>query len=137
MVANLSSLNKSTVCKVDKPKKVHLPNVNVTLVEFIGSSVLPNNDVITGVFQVSQFQFNLLSVSKLTKELHCSSTFFPNFCIFQDISNGRVKIIGKENGGLYILRRNTSSRDVDIATSCSIPLLRVDSKLDSLNSSID
>ena len=100
MVANLSFLNKSTVCKVDKQKKVHLPNGDFSLVEFIGSSLLLNNDVITGVFQVPQFQFNLLSVSKLTKELHFSATFFSNFCIFQDLSYERVKMIGKEYGGL-------------------------------------
>jgi len=39
-------------------------------------------------------------------------------------------MIGKEDGCLYILSSNTSSRDVNIATNCSIPLLRVDSKLD-------
>lgn len=30
MEANLRSLNKFTVCKVDKPKKVHLPNEDVS-----------------------------------------------------------------------------------------------------------
>ena len=83
MVANLSSLDKSTVCKIDKPKTIHLPNGDVSLVKFIDSSVLPNKGVVTGVFQVPQFQFNLLSVSKLTKELHYSTTFFLTFVYFR------------------------------------------------------
>lgn len=39
-------------------------------------------------------------------------------------------MIDKEDGGLYILLRNTTSRDVNIVTTCVIPLVRVDSKVD-------
>lgn len=33
--------------------------------------------------------------------------FPPNFCLFQDLSNGRVKEICREGDGLYILTGNT------------------------------
>lgn len=29
--------------------------------------------------------------------------FYPTFCLFQDLSNGRVLGIGKEEEGLYLL----------------------------------
>lgn len=53
---------------------------------------------------VPNFKFNLLSVAKLTKELKCIANFFPDFCVYQDLWNGKVKGIGRERGGLYMLR---------------------------------
>jgi len=35
--------------------------------------------------------------------------FFPEFCIFQDLSNGQVKGIGREDQGLYVLKEGLSS----------------------------
>ena len=59
--------------------------------------------MITDVLCVPEFQFNLLSVAKLTKELQCCVSFFPDFFIIQDLFNGKVKGIGEERDGLYIL----------------------------------
>lgn len=39
----------------------------------------------------------------MTKELSFFVTFSPDFCVFQDLYNGRVKMIGKEQGGLYVI----------------------------------
>ena len=36
--------------------------------------------------------------------------FFPDFCIFQDLFNGRVLGIGKENQGLYILNTDVTTK---------------------------
>lgn len=57
----------------------------------------------SNVFYVPQFKYNLLSASKLTKKLQCSATLFSDFCVFQDLFTGRVKEIGKEYDGLYLL----------------------------------
>lgn len=35
--------------------------------------------------------------------------FFPDFCVFQDLSNGQVKGNGKEDHGLYILNEGPSN----------------------------
>lgn len=42
-----------------------------------------------------------MSVSKLTKSLNCSVTFFPGSCVFKDLLTG--KKIGEvaKHGGLY------------------------------------
>ena len=53
---------------------------------------------------VPAFKFNLLSVSKLTKELNCCVSFFPTCSIFQDLSSGKVKGIGGIDDGLYVLK---------------------------------
>ncbi|XP_019259676.1 PREDICTED: uncharacterized protein LOC109237766 [Nicotiana attenuata] len=39
------------------------------------------------------------AVSKLTKDLYCSATFFPDLCTFQDLCSGSVMGIGRENNG--------------------------------------
>lgn len=42
------------------------------------------------------FQYNLLSVSKLTNDLNCFAKSYPKFAIVHDLSNGRVLRNGKE-----------------------------------------
>ena len=61
-----------------------------------------------------EFQFNLLSVAKLTKELQCCVSFFPDFFIIQDLFNGKVKGIGEERDGLYTLNTNIKEESVRI-----------------------
>lgn len=39
----------------------------------------------------------------MTRDLNCFVSFLPGFCIFQDLWSGKVKGIGKEEGGLYLL----------------------------------
>ena len=58
---------------------------------------------LTSVMSLPQFSFNLIFVSKLTRILNCSISFFPDHCLIQDLSMKRF--IGRErkSGGLYIL----------------------------------
>ncbi|XP_055835117.1 uncharacterized protein LOC129903593 [Solanum dulcamara] len=50
-------------------------------------------------------------MSQLTKELCCSVNFFPDHCIFQDLYSGRVKGIGRLQGGLYIFQGAAEDSD--------------------------
>ena len=42
-------------------------------------------------------------MSKLTRTLNCSISFFPDYSLIQDISTKRIISRGREFGGLYIL----------------------------------
>ena len=42
-------------------------------------------------------------MSKLTRTLNCSISFFLDYCLIQDLSTKRVIGLGRESGGLYIL----------------------------------
>lgn len=77
-------LNKIKLNKAEA-KKVHLPNGGVTYVTHIGSCELSNGDIVDNVLCFPDFKNNLLSVSKLTKELKCMIAFYHDFCIFQDL----------------------------------------------------
>ena len=42
-------------------------------------------------------------MSKLTRTLNCSISFFPGYCLFQDLLTKQVIGRGQESEGLYIL----------------------------------
>lgn len=75
------------------------------------------------VLHVPNFKFNLLSVNRLIKDLLCSISFFPNFCVMQALSNGKVIGIGREHDGLCLLKNpikvvaNTAIKDKSTTTS--------------------
>ena len=91
--------------------KVNLPTGDKASITHIGDTHLFNNEMIKEVLCVPEFKFNLLSVSQLTKELSCFVSFYPEFCIFQDLYSGRVKGIGREEGSLYIFRNGSGMKD--------------------------
>lgn len=64
--------------------------------------VLPNLSF-SSILHVSQFSFNLVSISSLTKNHDCSVTFFPSHYVFQDLRTEQTVGGGKETNGLYIL----------------------------------
>lgn len=66
---------------------VTIPNGETIPVEGKASHTLQNGTKVKGVLHVPKFTCNLLSISKLTKDLKCSVTFFPEFFIMQDLHN--------------------------------------------------
>ncbi|XP_019232509.1 PREDICTED: uncharacterized protein LOC109213202 [Nicotiana attenuata] len=80
---------------------------NVVTVSHSGNTTVLKDHNISDVLFIPDFKYTLLSVSQLTKELQCLVAFFPDFCIFQDLYNGHVLGIGKEEHGLYLLKGNS------------------------------
>ncbi|XP_015164065.1 uncharacterized protein [Solanum tuberosum] len=103
MVHSLRMLNHYTTLSESHEGKMYLPTGNLAPVSHIGSSQILGGAEITNMLHVPTFQYNLLSVPRLTKELKCSVMFYPNFCIFQDLSNGKVRGIGKLENDMYVI----------------------------------
>jgi hypothetical protein len=82
---------------------VGLPNGGHTKIRNIGSIKLSHELSLDKVLYVPTFRVNLLSVSKLTRALHCMVTFYLNFCIVQDMDTKRMISLGKHFDGLYYL----------------------------------
>ena len=85
-------------------------NPYVTLADGSTSCVLGSGIVnptsslsLTSILSLPDFSFNLISVSKLTQSLNCCISFFPDHCLFQDLTTKRIIGKGHESGGLYIL----------------------------------
>lgn len=92
MVAEVNLIDKH----VTLSREVYLPNGAVAKVTHTGRSSVTSRTSLINVLHVPQFKFNLMYVSKLTKELGCSVIFFPGFFLFQDLSTRRVREIGRE-----------------------------------------
>ncbi|XP_019250920.1 PREDICTED: uncharacterized protein LOC109229825 [Nicotiana attenuata] len=101
-MVNDSSLLINAKSVDSKGGKVHLPTGSVTHVSHIGSVAFLKDLIVSNVMYIPDFKYNLLSVSKLTKEMRWVVMFFPDFFIFQELFNGQVRGIGKEEDGLYV-----------------------------------
>ncbi|OIT39815.1 hypothetical protein A4A49_63698, partial [Nicotiana attenuata] len=102
--SNLNLMSDVSRITDKRREKVTLTNGGCAKIEHIGSSFLSDFDKLENVLHVPDFKFNLMSVSKLTRDLSCAAIFLPELCVFQDLYNGRVKAIGKEDEGLYVLK---------------------------------
>ena len=58
---------------------------------------------LNSVLYVPKLNCNLLSVSKLIKDLNCAVDFRSNACVFQDLHSGKMIGNAKGNVGLYFL----------------------------------
>ena len=67
----------------------------------MGHVELVNDIVLANTLVVLEFKFNLLSVSKLTRDNNCVAVFYAELCLIHDCATKTLKGIGKERGGLY------------------------------------
>ena len=56
------------------------------------------------VLVVPSLEYNLLFVSQITSTLACTVTFWPTFCVFQDILTRKILGYGVRRGKLYYLK---------------------------------
>ena len=87
--------------------KKHGEGQAVTLADGSQSNVQGIGNIDTGlplksVLYIPSLSYNLLSVSKITKDLNCSIEFFPETCVFQDLITKQIIGKGYESRGLYI-----------------------------------
>lgn len=66
MVSNVDMLDKESVTASVQPKKVYLPNGDVSLVTHTDQSSISNRSTLKDVFLLPQFKYNLMYVSKRT-----------------------------------------------------------------------
>ena len=64
---------------------------------------MSNTLTLDTVLVVPSLEYNLLSVSQITSTLACTVTFWPSFCVFQDILTRKILGYGVRRGKLYYL----------------------------------
>ena len=74
---------------------VYLPNGEEALVTHIGTVQISSTLTLTGALCVPSFNFNLIYVSKLTKDLYCCFIFLGNCCFIQDVAQWSMIGLGK------------------------------------------
>jgi hypothetical protein len=80
-----------------------MANGSLARVKGSGTVHLDTNFEFSCVLHIPGFPLNLLSISKITKALPFSVSFYHSLCIFQDLKTKRVIGMGHEVGGLYYL----------------------------------
>ena len=75
---------------------VTIPNGETLEVKRVGDIHLSKGFSLKDVLSVPDFNCNLLSVSKITRDLNCSLTFLPDKCFVQDLPSKKLIGMGKE-----------------------------------------
>ena len=99
---------------------ITLDNGSQTIAKGIDSVCPLPSLALTFVLYVPKFPFNLISISKLTHDLHCVLSFTHNFVTLQERRTRKMIGIGHESQGLFHLRSPLCSTSF---TSIEAPLL--------------
>ena len=86
-----------------KPIHVSLPNGCSVTTFYSGVVKFSPTLVIHNVLYVPNFNFNLISISKLISNLHCTLNFSVDFCKIQDVTTLKMIGLAKLREGLYHL----------------------------------
>jgi hypothetical protein len=82
---------------------VSLPSRDVAKITVTGSIQFNNSFQLNNVLCVPSFKVDLMSIGKTIDDLHCSVTFFPSWCILQDLAMRTMISVGKRRDDLYYL----------------------------------
>nr|GFB38101.1 hypothetical protein [Tanacetum cinerariifolium] len=82
---------------------VVIPSGHAIPVEGKGDFILLGRAKINGVLHIPNFKHNLLSVSRICKDLQCAVTFFSNFFVMQGLRTRSLIGLDKCQEGLYLM----------------------------------
>ncbi|KAK9923369.1 hypothetical protein M0R45_031791 [Rubus argutus] len=82
---------------------VCLPSGDKASITMSGAIQFTDSFSINNVLCVPSFKVDLLSVGKTIDGMSCSVTFFPSWCILQDLVTRTMIGVGKRRGDLYYL----------------------------------
>ncbi|GJV56560.1 hypothetical protein Tco_1457565 [Tanacetum coccineum] len=83
---------------------VVIPNGDSIPVKGKGDYILPGETKVNGVLYVPDFKCNLLSVSRLSRNLQCCISFFPDFCVMKGLQRKNLIGTGRCKGELYRMK---------------------------------
>ena len=89
------------------PVAVSLPNGMYTMAHERGSANLDTKLKLNNVLFVPKLNCNLVSVSKLCKQLNCTVTFFDDCCVIQDRTLRTMVGSGEQTNGVYYYKKST------------------------------
>ncbi|OMO88956.1 Integrase, catalytic core [Corchorus capsularis] len=108
---------------------VGLPNNTKVQVTHIGTVQFNDSLILFDVLYVPDFTFNLVSVGKLTSDLHCCLITVSSHCVIQDINHWKMIGTAERSDGLYKLQRHTMKHATAMpvietvdSVQCSLPI---------------
>ncbi|KAL6351662.1 hypothetical protein AAG906_041016 [Vitis piasezkii] len=95
---------------------VHIADGSKSKIVGTGSIKLTKELYLDSVLHVPNLDCNLLSISKLARDLQCVTKFYPNSCVFQDLKSGKMIGSAELCSGLYLLPCGRFSNQVSQAS---------------------
>ena len=92
-----------------KHRKIATADGSLTIVAGIGDVKISPSLMLKNVLHVPRLTTNLISIKKLTQDLHCNVVFYHSHCVFQDEDSGRMIGHARERDGLYYLKTPSQS----------------------------
>jgi len=87
-----------------------MPNGRQAPIRHVGSIVFNSGLELKDVIHILDFQFNLLSISKLTRQYSTNVVFTPDLCLLQGHTMQRAVALGKQSKGLYCMNKDLVQR---------------------------
>lgn len=98
---------------------MNLPDGSIKRVTQYGDVNLTSKLALQKVLYVPSFKFNLIYVRKLFATAQVKFTFYPAYCVLQDLRTDEVLMKGRIMVNLYVFDELTSAtNDIDISLSC-------------------
>ncbi|RVW89100.1 Retrovirus-related Pol polyprotein from transposon TNT 1-94 [Vitis vinifera] len=105
---------------------VHIADGSKSKIAGTGSIKLTKDLYLDSVLHVPNLDCNLLSISKLARDLQCVTKFYPNLCVFQDLKSGKMIGSAELCSGLYLLSCGQFSNQVSQASCVQSQILKSD-----------
>ncbi|XP_059599280.1 retrovirus-related Pol polyprotein from transposon RE2 isoform X2 [Vitis vinifera] len=102
MTGDISVLHDCSPCHENY--KVRIADGSLSTLTGIGRVIISETLTLNQVLLVPKLSCNLLSISKLTRDLNCVAKFSSSHCLFQDLASGMMIGNAKESKGLYWFR---------------------------------
>ncbi|KAL0561562.1 hypothetical protein IC582_001996 [Cucumis melo] len=100
-------------------EKIQIADGSLAPITGKGQIVLFDGFSLQNVLHVPKLSYNLLSISKITRELHCKATFLPESVCFQDLNSRRTIGTARHSRGLYILNDDTFGSSISTTSLLS------------------
>ncbi|KAL6328809.1 hypothetical protein AAG906_003826 [Vitis piasezkii] len=100
----------STYFPCSSSRKIATADGSLTTVAGIGDVKISPSLMLKNVLHVPRLTMNLISIQKLTQDLHCNVVFYHSHCVFQDEDSGRMIGHARERDGLYYLKAPISNK---------------------------
>ena len=100
-------------------RKIVTTDGSLTTVAGIGDVKISPSLLLKNVLHVPRLTTNLVSIQKLTKDLHCKVVFNHSYCVFQDKDSERTIMHATERDGHYYLEAPNQSNTTKGITSHS------------------
>lgn len=93
------------------PVHINLPDGSTKSVTHFGDVHLTSKLILQHTLFAPCFEFNLLPVSKLAASAQVKFTFFPSYCLIQDLKTDEILARGKTVGNLYVFDSTVMKRN--------------------------